>query len=350
MTKLKFRRPLQKFSKYVFIFIFAGLGVFFLVLTLAAAPTAFFEAESATQNNTTVASDTNASSGQYLKFASPSASYIFPPTGVQWYAGHEDGTDSEWVSNQGAWWIQNSGKNGASYDYGIRNDGPSKTGNWALWMQISQWENASAGVRAFRQREIMSNQANGVGTYHSAWIYIPQHVTNNPGANNFWNIWQWKARVREVPHTGTDLANDPIWALHVYNRSDTGNMYLGLSDKVGQYVLGDKSQNVRHLQTLKDMPVGKWFHIESYILPSSPEGTANGRIIVWQDGIQLWDMQNIHTLHKPSMFPAGDSFQNSWSVNLYGAMLTNTATGSDTIEMWVDDVAVDTKRIGHVGN
>jgi hypothetical protein len=83
-------------------------------------------------------------------------------------------------------------------------------------------------------------------------------------------------------------------------------------------------------QTLMDVPVGQWLHVEVYLDQSSE---YTGRITVWQDGVQIYDMDNVKT-----KYPDGD---NRWSINAYGAGISPMP-----FTVYVDDAAVSTSRIG----
>jgi hypothetical protein len=82
-------------------------------------------------------------------------------------------------------------------------------------------------------------------------------------------------------------------------------------------------------QTLEDIPVGQWFHLEVYYQKAA---TATGHITVWQDGVQIVDLANVKTAN------SGDL---GWGVINYGQM----TTPSD-MTIYVDGAAISTTRLG----
>jgi hypothetical protein len=129
----------------------------------------------------------------------------------------------------------------------------------------------------------------------------------------------------------TPSRNDAVWVLELDNRGDTGAMYLKLRWKglMEGPSSGDGTGHKTWQQTVMDIPIAKWFHVEVYLRQSS---AYTGRITVWQDGVQLYDLDQVNT-----KYPDGD---NRWSINAYG---DDTTPMPFTI--YVDDAAVSTDRI-----
>ena len=121
--------------------------------------------------------------------------------------------------------------------------------------------------------------------YYSVWLYVPRQYTVNV---QWWNVFQWKSK--------SPSANEPFWVVDVLNRPD-GSMYLSLYDG---------RTRIRYEQGLMNLPVKRWFHVQAFLRASA---NGRGRIVVWQDGVKLWDIRNITT-----KFQDGDQ---QWSVNKY---------------------------------
>jgi hypothetical protein len=85
-----------------------------------------------------------------------------------------------------------------------------------------------------------------------------------------------------------------------------------------------------YYQTLKDVPIGRWFHIEVYLQQSSD---YDGQLTVWQDGVQLFDMDLVKT-----KYPNGDQ---RWSIDSFSNRLNPNFT-----TLYVDDAAISTNRLG----
>ncbi len=224
---------------------------------------------------------------------------------VLWSAGHETGNLSEWTAD-GNGGIYNSGTGVASVTTAVAHSGTSAA---KLTITNADGLNRSQAVRIFRTKESRSGNA----YWYSTWYYFPQHYT----PAQWWNIFQFKSR--------NATRNDAFWQLNVGNRP-TGEMYLYL-------VNWPNSRN--YSQSMTNIPVGRWFHVQVFYKQSVPNGAANGRIIVYQDGVLLFDIPNIVT----SFADATESA--NWSVNNY----TDNINPS-TATIYVDDAAISTTRLG----
>ncbi|MCB9100068.1 MAG: heparin lyase I family protein [Anaerolineales bacterium] len=178
--------------------------------------------------------------------------------------------------------------------------------------------NMDSGCRQFRKPEPVSGET----YYYSAWFYIPQYVE----VGTFWNIFQfmaapegeparvyWKLDVRDMPDKRLRIV--PIWK----------------GPEPGPHA-GDGLDAVQYYQNLTTVPVGEWFHLEAYLKQS---GAYDGQIIVWQDGIEILNEQNVKTKQ-------ADGFQ-TWSVNNYG---NDVIPAPNSI--YIDDAVISTIRIGSI--
>jgi hypothetical protein len=170
------------------------------------------------------------------------------------------------------------------------------SGRWAV--KLVQ---RGGGTRLFRWRESHRHSK----AYYSVWLLFPRQYTARAG---WWNVFQWKSK-------SPSGASEPFWVINVLNRAD-GSMHLRLFDS---------RKRVSYPQSLGNLPVNRWVHLEAF-LSQSAGGT--GRIIVWQDGVKLWDLSDITT-----KFPDGDQ---EWSVNNY----------SDAVQPQPTVIYADDARIG----
>jgi Polysaccharide lyase len=162
---------------------------------------------------------------------------------------------------------------------------------------------STSGARLFRWLEPQTHS----DLYYSVWYYFPQRYT--PNANPpWWNVFQWKSKRGET--------SDPFFALNVGNRSD-GSMYV---------YLYDQNAKASYSQTIKNIPIGQWFHIEAFYKCA---GDKTGHVTFWQDGTQLFDVSKAQT-----RYADGNC---SWSVNNYAASLN-----PPTATIYVDDAAICT--------
>jgi len=253
----------------------------------------------------------------YLPLSMVGPSSMVEQTGVVWTADHETGNLSQWSQGTSKISEQDSGTcsrppNGVSTDV-------ARSGKYSMKMTIDSTVQGS-GCRQFRYPEILSGQP----FYYSAWLYYPQ----NWKVNGHTNIFQFKSK----PFSGDQ--SDPLWAVRTQNRSN-GNMFYVLSWKGSTYNIagpqsGNPEQDKVYSQSNMDIPVAKWTHLEVYLRQSSQ---FTGQITVWQDGVLLFDINNIRT-----KYPDAD---NRWSVNNYGLDIT-----PNPVVLYVDDAAVSTTRLG----
>src|SRR5690606_18639397 len=131
----------------------------------------------------------------------------------------------------------------------------ARSGSYSAKLTINT-NGSDVGARLHRWRELDQHNA----LYFSAWYYFPQRVSVHDG---WWNIMQFKSR--------NSRNNDPWWILYVGNRSN-GNNYIYLRDWINKR---------SYQQSVADLPVGRWVHIEAYLQQS---GSNSGRLTVWQDG------------------------------------------------------------------
>jgi hypothetical protein len=235
------------------------------------------------------------------------------PAGVVWSADMETGDLSQWTRD---------GTHGGSYDSGACLRPPSgvsteaaHSGNFAMKMTVDLGI-GDAGCRQFRHEESLTGET----FYYGAWFYLPAYVA----AVDYWNVFQFKSE--------TATLNDPFWILDLMPRSD-GALHLRLRWKgavVGPFS-GDTTTGTKNYdQTKLTVPVGRWFHIEAYLKQAAD---FSGRLTIWQDGVQLYDMVDVKT-----KYAGGDE---RWSVNNYSnGLLPTLAT------LYVDDATVATRRVG----
>jgi hypothetical protein len=246
-----------------------------------------------------------------LRTGAPAAA---PPSSILWSADHEEGNMSDWYTPSGGGEF-NSGNavSAASTDF-------AHSGRYSAKATISTPPSPSA-VRLFRWAESRVNQA----AYYSTWVYFPRIHTPS-----WWIVFQFKSRAS----SSTDP--DPFWFVQVGNRSN-GTMYFYLTWWHGPWpggtVEGPHQGEVGgrdYSQTIKDISVGQWVHLEAYLRQSSSFG---GQITVWQDGVEILNQNNVKTRY-PYM---GDE----WAPSSYsGSISPSPAT------IYFDDAAISTVRLG----
>jgi hypothetical protein len=242
-------------------------------------------------------------------------------TNILWSADHEEGDLSDWYVNTGGGEV-NSG-NAVS----VASRDVAHAGSWSVKATITT--PPVAGVRLFRLPESKTNDQ----LHYSAWYYFPEVFRPV-----WWNIFQFKSR------PASDGPSDPFWTVNVGNRSD-GSMALFLQWWGELWTLrgidGPHQGEFgwyRYTQSIKNVPVGQWVHIEVFLRQSD---RFDGQIIVWQDGVELANQNNIKTRY-PFVSTAFGAAE--WSINNYSeSILPSPAT------IYFDDAVISLTRVGPGG-
>jgi Polysaccharide lyase len=240
----------------------------------------------------------------------PTSSGAVPPLpGVLWSADHETGDLSQWYAEGGGGEF-NSGSASSTASSDVAHSGRYSARTSILTPGVS-------GVRLFRWNESRIHPE----AYYSAWFYFPRSYR----VPVWWNIFQFKSR------SGAAV-NDPFWSLQVGNRRN-GAMHLYLDwwnrlsiegPRRGEF--GGRSFS----QDLKDLSVENWIHIEVFLRQSS---AFDGQLIVWQDGVELFNVRDIRT-----RYPAPDG-ANEWSISNYSDAIVPSPT-----TIYIDDAVISTTR------
>jgi chitodextrinase len=229
---------------------------------------------------------------------------------ILWSAAHETGNLSQW---DGEW---NSGNADSiittTYAHG---------GSYA----VAETVNGNAGTRMAKDTVNGALLPDG---YYSVWYYFPQVVR----APDWWNIFQFKRAT--YPY---GAGSNPVFTVNVGNRA-SGEIYTYLYQHVGsdgQY--NTAGQGVKAQATI-NIPTNRWMHFECYYKWAK---TTTGQLTCWQDGQQIWDLQNVITEYN---YAQDDNRMRQWSVNNY-----TSGTIPSTQTIYIDDAAISTSRLGPGG-
>ncbi len=227
------------------------------------------------------------------------------PSKILWSADMATGDLSQWYFPG----TSKSGNHGGGvYNSGIAFASASRkvahNGRYSAKLTITTPHSPTSGTRLFRWAEAHIYPR----LCYSVWYYFPRKYS----VAKWWNVWQWKSK-----HAA---GNDPFFVLNVGNQAD-GTM---------AFYLYDINRQVTYNQSLKSIPVGKWFQVEAFY---ECAGDNTGHMTFWQDGVQIFDVANVQT-----RYADGDC---QWSVNNYSSGLTpRTAT------IYIDDAVISTGRLG----
>ena len=219
-----------------------------------------------------------------------------------WSADTETGNLDQWTTGQYGEAVFNTGTGSVTTTKDV-----AHSGSTSLKLTISGANGTDQAARIFRWNDPNGN-ALPASAYYSVWYYFPQNYT----PSQWWNVLQFKTK-------SSSGSVDPIWVLNVGNRSN-GNMYFYLWDAM-------HSQSY-DASTAVDVPVGRWVHIETYFRRST---ATSGQITVWQDGVKLFDLDNIQTT---------TSDNQQWSLDNY----TDSIAPSSTV-IYADDAEISTEWV-----
>jgi hypothetical protein len=227
---------------------------------------------------------------------------------IVWSADHETGDLSHWYADDGGGEF-NSGNGTSTASQDI-----ARSGQYSVRATIDMPQPpGQSAVRLFRWKE---SRAFPEACY-SAWYYFPQRYV----PAEWWNVFSFKSRNGE--------ANDAFWQIQIGNRPD-GSMHFYLT-WWGPPLEGPHpgESGLRHYaQWLREIPVGRWTHLEVYLRQST---AFDGQIMVWQDGLPLFNVNNVRTRY------ASANGDNEWSINNYTDSIQPTPA-----TFYVDDAEIRT--------
>ena len=178
----------------------------------------------------------------------------------------------------------------------------ARSGRFAAVLRLPDAREREQGARLFRWCEPRQHRA----LYYSAWYHLPRQYR----VDGWWSLMEWKS----------EGSHNAKFMLNVGNRPD-GTMYLYLGR-------GEDSGGGSWLQDAKDLPAGRWVHVEAYYEKAADDG---GRVAVWQDGVKLVEVDGVQTANGNNL---------GWAVVSYGEGI---APGEVVVH--VDDAAVGTSRV-----
>ena len=94
---------------------------------------------------------------------------------------------------------------------------------------------------------------------------------------------------------------------------------------------GGDSGGGRWDQDVAGVPVERWFHLEAYYRKDAGDG---GRVTVWQDGVQILDLDGVRTANSDDL---------GWSVDNYGAHID-----PGDVLLYADDATISASRVGPI--
>jgi hypothetical protein len=151
----------------------------------------------------------------------------------------------------------------------------------------------------------------------------PDNDPNDDGG--WWNIFQFKSKNND--------GSQPVVTLDVYN--ENGKMYFALIVK--DYPDDNSTDHTQeYIVQTNPIPIhaDEWNHIEMYYEKSK---LYTGKVMVWQNGIKIFDKDNIRTVLPPDETAA-------WGIGNYTDYITGGPV-QGTATIYFDDAIISTKQI-----
>lgn len=214
-----------------------------------------------------------------------------------WWTDHETGDTSDWLAQGGHGGFILLGNSRVEVVEGI-----ARSGTHALLV-----EDESPKQRDF---PLAARSGPLPTAYASAWYYLPEalHPTS------YW--WFVLYRSRHPPYDFNSFRDEIRLSFTIRPDGSMGSVLL--------------SEELGTIQPLVDreIPVGRWFHIETYLRVSDD---TDGEFSAWQDG-EL-------TFHA-----TGKMMETTWTEWMTGGVADGLETSGS--RLYVDDVAISNERLG----
>jgi hypothetical protein len=119
-------------------------------------------------------------------------------------------------------------------------------------------------------------------------------------------------------------------------RGDDGRLHLAIDDFVGNDGKCNGSGSGMRDIAARPFPIGAWVYLEAFY---KWDKDANGRLVVWQDGVEVLRQENTRT-QLPYNYGTAPR---QWAVNAFGDKLDPIP-----LAMFLDDAAISKSRISVV--
>jgi hypothetical protein len=250
---------------------------------------------------------------------------ILPPYDPQviWRAGMETADMREWYANGGGG--EYNGNPGELPGTGLvpsdvagsRSEASQEQAHGGLYSAKLSIPGAWGAVRLKRWLEAASHRE----LYYTAWFYVPQVYTVDQAAGGSTNWWQTKSV--------TATQNDPFFLIGWVNPAP-GVMRQQLvwwGPATDGPLPGQTGRQA--LNSPIDIPIARWFKHEVRLINA---GDFTGAIQAWQDGVEIFHLENVKT-----RYPTGTL---EWGLANYCSNITPSPC-----YFYVDDVTISLARM-----
>ena len=171
-----------------------------------------------------------------------------------------------------------------------------------------------------------------VEAYHGAWYYIEQGFNDTETKNQM----QWKTRNQGVTVPGGVKAVIGFPVVNGVRQLTLNIASCGVPDNTFPQYAANPRTPCKFTQFHQPIPIPdkQWFHVEVFFKATE----TNGHVIVWQDGVEIYDVTH-PTLNTLTVFnPAkGEHSTNEW---LYWGIGAYGNPNSNKMVLYTDDATV----------
>jgi hypothetical protein len=218
-----------------------------------------------------------------------------------WWTDHESGDLSGWTGDDGGYvWTSEGGTVEV-----VTN--PTRSGRYALRSAVV----ASSSATKPSSGLVSRNGSLPTEAYYSAWFYVPEAVI----PTQYWLFFKFRSRSTE----STTSTAVELWDLDLMSDGASG-----LTLRLYHHDTGDETA----LAT-PTVPLGRWFQTEAFYRAAND---ASGRLTVWVDGVNLFDVTGKPTAPTPYV---------EWGVGGAADAITPPSA-----TLYIDDAAITTERLG----
>jgi hypothetical protein len=156
-------------------------------------------------------------------------------------------------------------------------------------------------------------------------MYIPQNytLTGDPNTGKYWILYEFKSRPASSSTVNGNNYNNPFWYVNAYNHSDGSlgaRLEWGYQSKLEGPHKGESGwRNYGDV----NIPVGRWFKIESTLTQSKD---FDGSINITVEGQQLASLSGIRTGWAYNALDSNNCSINAWCLEQHWAV-TNYSDG-----------------------
>jgi hypothetical protein len=222
---------------------------------------------------------------------------------ILWWTDHETGDLSDWQQGQYSSWLDNNGSLAVDTQQ-------ARSGHFAL-------DTTAVAAPSGTTSAAMLLRTGGLpeAAYYSAWFYVPAGIASA----EYWMIFKFRSRTPDP-----NPADVELWDIDLTPQTSDVQIRIFHHTSTSDPGAGSRLDPIAPVS----IPLGRWFQVEAFLRAVNDD---SGELMLWQDGILLYDVQG----------PSAPSSYVQWSA---GCAAKSLSAGD--AHVYVDDAAVSLRRLG----